>query len=63
MRYEESFIIIKFIWHDYLIPNLGMCVYETSSVTSLSSVALQEQQKWNGCGRDDDLICPLGSRC
>ena len=37
MKCEESFITMKLIWHGYLVPNLGICAYETPTETSLKS--------------------------
>ena len=32
---EESFIIMKLIWHSYLVPSLGIWVHETPIETGL----------------------------
>ena len=38
----ESFITIKLIWHDYLVPSLDICVHETPTETNLSSLAFEQ---------------------
>ena len=35
MGCEESFITMKFIWHDYLVFSLGICVHKTTTKTGL----------------------------
>ena len=40
MKYDESFITLKLILHDYLIFSLGNCVYETPTETGLQDFFL-----------------------
>ena len=42
MGCEESFIIIKLIWHGYLVPSLDICVHETLTETGLSWLAFEQ---------------------
>ena len=37
MECEESFITMKLIWHDYLVPSLDICIHETLTDTGLST--------------------------
>jgi len=41
MGCEESFIIMKLIWHSYLVLSLDNCAHETPTETSLRSVSME----------------------
>ena len=38
MGCEESFITVKLIWRNYLVPSLGNCAHETPNETSLKTL-------------------------
>ena len=38
MGCEESFITMKLIWHNYLVPNLGNYAHETPLRLALSAL-------------------------